>query len=284
VAEITSSMIKELRERTQAGMLDCKKALVQSDGDMDAAAEFLRKKGLAAADKKAGREVKEGVITTKVSDDLRKASICEINCETDFVAANENFQKLASDLTEEVFNGNLKSGDPIPDSLTEKIKGAIAINKENMALGSYDTIEVASDKGGAIASYIHSNKKIGVLVKLTSDSKDISTDLLLELGKEIAMQAAAARPQYLKPEDIPENVKTKEKEIYKEQMKDSGKPDNILDKIVEGKLVKFYQEVCLINQVYIKDSAMKITDVVKDYSKKAGAEIVVDEYRRFEIG
>ncbi|MFW6365472.1 MAG: translation elongation factor Ts [Spirochaetota bacterium] len=283
MAEITPSMIKELRERTQAGMLDCKKALAQSDGDMEAAAEFLRKKGLAAADKKAGREIKEGIVAVKVADDSRKASICEVNCETDFVAMNENFQKLAADVAGEIFAADLKAGDPVPESLEEKIKGAIAINKENMGIGSFDTMEVESGKGGVVTSYIHSNQKIGVLVKLSTEKADASVEILNELGKELAMQAAAANPEYLKPEDVPEDVKSKEKEIYKEQMKDSGKPDNILDKIVEGKLGKYYQEVCLLNQVYIKDSAKKIPDLIKEFSDKIGSPVSVDAFIRIQI-
>lgn len=284
MAEVTPAMIKELRERTQAGMLDCKKALAQSDGDMEAAAEFLRKKGLAAADKKAGREVKEGVVIVKTSDDSRKASICEVNCETDFVARNENFQKLASELVDAVFAQNLVEGAEVSTEIEEKIKGAIAINKENMGIGKFNTVQVEDGKGGAIASYIHSNQKIGVLVKVTTDKVDAPADVLTELGKELAMQAAAAQPQYLKPEDVPEDVKNKEREIYKEQMKDSGKPENIIDKIVEGKLGKFYQEVCLLNQVYIKDSAKKITDVVKEYGDKVGSPVTVESFYRVQIG
>lgn len=284
MAEVTSSMIKELRERTQAGMLDCKKALAQSDGDMEAAAEFLRKKGLAAADKKAGREVKEGIIVVKTADDFRKASICEVNCETDFVARNENFQALGAELAEAVFTENLAEGAEVSTDIEEKIKGAIAINKENMGLGKFNTLSVEDGKGGAIASYIHSNQKIGVLVKLSTDKVDAPVETLNELGKELAMQAAAAFPQYLKPEEVPEDVKSKEKDIYKEQMKDSGKPENIIDKIVEGKLGKFYQEVCLLNQVYIKDSAKKISDVVKEYGDKIGSPITVDSFYRIQIG
>ncbi len=283
MADVTPSMIKELRERTQAGMLDCKKALAQSGGDMEAAAEFLRKKGLAAADKKAGREVKEGIVVVKTSDDSRKASLVEVNCETDFVARNENFQSLAADLADAIFADSLTEGAEISSDIEEKIKGAIAINKENMGLGKFNTLTVEDGKGGAIASYIHSNQKIGVLVKVTSDNTDAPVDVLTELGKELAMQAAAAHPQYLKPEEVPEEVKNKEKEIYKEQMKDSGKPDNILDKIVEGKLGKYYQEICLLNQIYIKDSAKKISDVVKEYSEKAGSQITVDTFYRIQI-
>ncbi|HRX15297.1 MAG TPA: translation elongation factor Ts [Spirochaetota bacterium] len=279
MAEITASMIKELRERTQAGMLDCKKALTECDGDMEKAAEFLRKKGLAAANKRAGREAKEGLVFVKLSDDGKKGSIVELNCETDFVAKNEEFHNLGNKITSEIFDNSLKSGAEIPAALDETIKGAIATTGENMGIGSFDTIEI--DKG-AIASYIHSNGKIGVLVALASDASDSA--ILCELGRELAMQAAAAFPQYVTSDEVPETVKDKEREIYKEQMKNSGKPENIIDKIVEGKLSKFYSDVCLVDQVFIKDSAKKVSDVVKEYSTKAGSPIKIEKFIRVQIG
>lgn len=272
-------MIKELRERTQAGMLDCKKALTENNGDMEAAADFLRKKGLAAANKKAGREAKEGIVITKISDDKKTATIMEMNCETDFVAKNETFQATAKDILDDVYAKALTAGTEIPADIDEKVKAAISTNGENMGIGSFDSIKVEGN--GLIASYIHSNNKIGVLVKLTSDG---SADALEELGKEIAMQAAAAAPQFLAPADVPEDAKEREKDIYREQMKNSGKPENIIDKIVEGKLGKFYSEVCLLNQVYIKDSGKNITDLIKEYSTKAGADITVDCFVRLQVG
>jgi len=197
VAEITSEMIKELREKTQAGMLDCKKALVETGGDMDKAVEFLRKKGLASADKKMGREVTQGII----------------------------------------------------------------------------------------ASYIHNNKKIGVLVELLTVTDFVArNDAFEELGKELCMQVAAASPMYVKIEDVPADVIEKEREIYREQMKDSGKPANVIEKIIDGKLNKFYSDVCLLEQEFIKDPAVKIKDLIKQKIVVFGDNIEVGKFIRYQIG
>jgi elongation factor Ts len=197
VAEITSEMIKELRDKTQAGMMDCKKALTECGGDMEKAVEFLRKKGLASADKKAGTAVSEGIVASYIHSNNKIGVLLELKCATDFVARNEDFQNLA---------------------------------------------------------------------------------------KEIAMQIAAANPLYVSPEDVPADVIAKEKEIYKEQMKDSGKPDNVIEKIVEGKLSKFYSEVCLLEQEYIKDSSVKIRDLIKQKIAVFGENIEVGKFARFQIG
>ncbi len=197
MADITSEMIKELREKTQAGMLDCKKALVETGGDMDKAVEFLRKKGLASADKKMGREVTQGIIAT----------------------------------------------------------------------------------------YIHSNKKIGVLMELLTVTDFVArNEAFEELGKELCMQIAAASPLYVKIEDVPADVVEKEREIYREQMKDSGKPANVVEKIIDGKLNKFYSEVCLLEQEFIKDSAVKIKDLIKQKIATFGENIEVGKFVRYQIG
>ncbi|MDA3901521.1 MAG: translation elongation factor Ts [Spirochaetes bacterium] len=279
MADVTASMIKELRERTQAGMLDCKKALTECDGDMEKASEFLRKKGLAAANKRAGREAKEGLVFVKVSDDKKKASIAELNCETDFVAKNEDFQALGEKMTGEIFDRSLTKGSDIPAEMEETIKGAIATTGENMGIGAFDTYEMPN---GAISTYIHSNGKIGVMVALSSEASD--TDTICELGRELAMQAAAAFPQYVNSAEVSESIKDKEREIYKEQMQNSGKPENIIDKIVEGKLSKFYSNVCLIDQVFIKDSSKKVSDLIKEYGTKLGSPVSVDKFIRVQIG
>ena len=197
MAEVTSNMIKELRDKTQAGMVDCKKALVENDGDIDKAVEYLRKKGLASADKKMGREVTEGIVASYIHSNSKIGVLIELKCATDFVARNEEFVNLA---------------------------------------------------------------------------------------KEIAMQIAAANPLYVNPEDVPADIIEKEKEIYREQMKNSGKPDNVIEKIVEGKLTKFYSEVCLLEQEFIKDSAVKIQDLIKQKIAVFGENIEVGKFSRFQIG
>lgn len=282
MADITASMIKELRERTQAGMLDCKKALAENDGDMEKAAEFLRKKGLAKANKRAGREAKEGTVFVKISDDKKKGIILEMNCETDFVAKNDDFKKLGQQIIDEIDSKNLKS-DEVASTMEDTIKNSIATTGENMAVGQVEVFETSGE--GVISYYIHNNNKIGVLVEVGADSADTAAKPEAEeLGREVAMQAAAAMPQFLNSDEIPEDVKNKEKEIFMDQMKDSGKPENILEKIVEGKLRKYFSEVCLVDQEFIKDSGKKVSDVVKDYGNKAGGSFEIKRYKRIQIG
>lgn len=285
MAEITSSMIKELRERTQAGMLDCKKALTETNGDLDQAADFLRKKGLASAGKRAGRDAKEGVVVCTVAEDKKSATMLELNCETDFVAKNEDFQTLAGDVLKKVAESDAKSAEDLPSDLTDMVKEAIAKTGENTTIGRFMKFAVDSGKNGIISTYIHSNNKIGVMVQLSVGSEDAEKSAdLAELGKDIAMQAAAAMPQYLNETEVPADVITREKEIYFDQMKDSGKPQQILEKIVEGKLRKFYTDVCLVDQVFIKDNSKTIKSLIKEYSGKIGSDITVDRYFRVQIG
>jgi len=286
VAEVTSEMIKELRERTQAGMLDCKKALVESDGDMEKASDLLRKKGLAAANKRSGRESKEGLVLPYVSDDAKKAVLFEMNCETDFVSRNDDFSKLANKILSEInANNSIVSADMLSESVKEDIKSAVATTGENIMAGRIARVEIESSKKGVIAKYIHSNNKIGVLVKLIVESADAEKKPeLLELGKDVAMQIAAAAPLYVADSEVPEEDKSREKAIYLEQMKDSGKPANVIEKIIEGKLKKYFSEVCLVDQIFIKDNTKSITDLLNDYSKKIGEKIKIENFVRIQIG
>ncbi len=279
-------MIKELRERTQAGMLDCKKALVESDGDMEKASDLLRKKGLAAANKRSGRESKEGLVLPYVSDDAKKAVLFEMNCETDFVSRNDDFSKLANKILSEInANNSIVSADMLSESVKEDIKSAVATTGENIMAGRIARVEIESSKKGVIAKYIHSNNKIGVLVKLIVESADAEKKPeLLELGKDVAMQIAAAAPLYVADSEVPEEDKSREKAIYLEQMKDSGKPANVIEKIIEGKLKKYFSEVCLVDQIFIKDNTKSITDLLNDYSKKIGEKIKIENFVRIQIG
>ncbi len=287
MAEITSQMIKELRDKTQAGMLECKKALEENNGDMDLAAEFLRKKGLAAANKRAGRSAKEGILVTRASDDARYGMLFELNCETDFVAKNENFQSIAAELAAIAEKAGLAcdSGETMPADATDKLKNFIATTGENMGIGRIAQYKVADGSFGAVCMYIHSNSKLGVIVELGCESAAGEKKAeLKELGREIAMQGAAAMPLYVDASEVPADIIAKEKEIYLDQMKDSGKPANVLEKIVEGKIKKYYTEVCLVEQPYIKDGGKSITDVIKDYSAKIGEKVTVRRFTRIQIG
>lgn len=285
MAEITASTIKELRERTQAGMLDCKKALKECDGDLEKAADFLRKKGLAAANKKAGRAAKEGIVS--ISNEAKKAIMIELNCETDFVAKNESFQKLAGDIISQLDDAgdSIKSADELPENINDTIKNGIATIGENMGLGSFARFQIADGKEGAIATYIHNNQKIGVMVELNCKNADcVAKDEFKELGSELAMQVAAANPQWVSSEEVPAESIEKEKAIYFDQMKDSGKPENVLEKIIEGKIRKYYSEVCLLDQEFIKESKLKVKDLIKKASDSCGDEITIARFARFQIG
>ena len=286
MAEITSQLIKDLRDKTQAGMLECKKALEENNGDMDLATEYLRKKGLAAAGKRAGRSAKEGIVISRAKNNDRYGIILELNCETDFVAKNDDFRKLAFEIMDmaEAAGLDCQGSDKLPSSAEEKIKNSISTTGENMTIGKIAQFAVPSGSFGAVSSYIHSNNKLGVLVELSCESSKGEKPELTELGRELSMQVAAAMPLYLDSSEVPADVIAKEKEIYLEQMKDSGKPANVLEKIVEGKVKKYFSEVCLIDQVYIKDNAKSVTDIIKEYSSKIGEKITVKRFSRIQIG
>jgi len=251
-------LIKELREKTGAGIVECKKALVEAGNDIEKATEILRKKGIAKAAKRSERETSEGIVRLLVSDDAKKAYAVKLGSETDFVARNEKFQKFADDVLE-----IMKEKEP------ENLEALLALPMEGVSVKeSIDTLSgVIGEKleitemsilktSGTVAVYSHMEGRIGVLVSLDSEGKN-------ELARDIAMQVAAANPKYLNSEEVPAEEVSKEKEIYKEQLLKEGKPENILDKILEGKIKKYYEEVCLLNQEFIKDDKKKIKDILE---------------------
>ena len=279
--------IKKLREMTGAGMLDCKKALEEAGGDIEKAKEILRIKGLAKAEKKAGRETKEGLVFVLLSEDRKKGAMIELNCETDFVARNEEFQKLAERIarhlleTEENKN-KMGSGEEVlsqklydePEKTVEVlIKEAIAKIGENIKLSRY----CRYDTEDYLHFYVHGGGRIGVLLDFKAPELN---DQVLRLAQDIAMQIAAMRPEYVRVEDIPEEVLEREKRILREQTLAEGKPEHIVEKIVEGKLKKFYQEKVLLEQPFIRDEKKKVSDVIKE----SGLEIEVKRFCRFELG
>lgn len=251
-------LIKQLREKTGAGMVDCKKALEESSGDAEKAIEILRKKGIAKAAKRGERETSEGLILIDVNELSNEAYILEMNSETDFVARNEQFQNFSKEIM------NI-----IKDSKPADLETLLAFSKEDMSVKeSLDNLsgtigeklnikrfEILS--GASVAAYSHSGGKIGVLVALDQANKG-------DLAFDIAMQIAATDPKYLKPEEIPADEIAKEKEIYKEQLLKEGKPENIIDNILEGKVKKYHEEVCLLKQEYIKDDKKKVEDILGD--------------------
>lgn len=290
MAEISAASVKELRERTGAGMMDCKKALTEMNGDLEKAIEYLREKGLAAAAKKAGRIAAEGLVKAFITDSKKVGVLVEVNCETDFVAKNPDFQQLAEDITkiiavkapadiEALSAANLESGQTVAEKVTE----LISTIGENMAVRRFNRFEIAEN--GMVDSYIHMGGKIGVLIEvLTSKAETVSDPEFLSLVKDLAMQVAAAKPEYVKRDEVPQTVLEQEKAIYKAQAVNEGKPEAIAEKIMLGRLEKFYKEICLVEQLFIKDTDKSVTKLIQELNSKLGENIVVTKFARFEKG
>jgi elongation factor Ts len=284
---ITAKMVKDLREVTGAGMMDCKKALTEANGDSEKAIEILREKGLAAAAKKAGRTAAEGLVSTYVSENCKKASMVEVNCETDFVAVNKNFMEFSNTIAKQAADTDASSVEEFVNqkyaldtdkTISQALTELISKLGENMAVRRFKKIDVEK---GAIASYIHGDGRIGVLVKVECD-KD--SDELKDIAKEVAMQVAATNPGFLDESSVNQEVLEKEKEIYRVQALNEGKPEKIVERMVEGRIKKFYKENCLVDQVWIKDSDLTISKYLQSKSKEVGAPIKVSDFVRFEKG
>lgn len=282
----TAKDVKELREKTGCGMMDCKKALTSSNGDMEKAIDFLREKGLAAAAKKSSRIAAEGLAMAYTNEDSSVGVAIEVNSETDFVAKNADFQafvKLCAEIVmkqkpasvEELLAAKTEDGQTIEAALQEKI----LVIGENIKIRRFERLE------GVVASYVHAGGKIGVLVKFdVADKSVVSGEAFKTFAKDIAMQVAAASPAYLKREEVPAEVLEHEKKILKEQIVQGGAPEKVADKILEGKIGKYYKEVCLVDQPFVKDGHMSVADYAKNVSKELGTEIKIDAFVRFEKG
>ncbi|WP_428030317.1 translation elongation factor Ts [Ancylobacter sp.] len=287
MANITAGMVKELREKTGAGMMDCKAALTEVDGDIEAAVDWLRKKGLAKAAKKAGRVAAEGLIGLAVSGTT--GVVVEVNSETDFVARNEQFQQLVRDIAsvalsaEDDVEAVKAAAYPGGATVADAINSAVATIGEHMNLRRSKKLSVSA---GVIGSYVHGSVgeglgKIGVLVALESEGK---ADELAALGRQIAMHVAAANPQALDASAIAEDVVAREKGVLAEKAKASGKPDNVVEKIVESGLKTFYKEVTLVEQSFIHDPSKTVAQAVKESEGKVGAPIKLVGFVRFGLG
>lgn len=284
---ISASMVKELRERTGAGMMDCKRALTETDGDLDKAVELLREKGLAAAAKKAGRIAAEGLVFTYISEDMKIGSVVEVNCETDFVADNEAFVNLTKNIamqavetTSTTIDG-LVSEKYIDDksiTINDAVTALIAKLGENMSVRRFQKFSIDN---GIVQSYVHGGGRIGVLVELACEKQD---DVLIKIAKDVAMQIAAASPLFLDNTCVDVETLEKEKEIYRVQALNEGKPEKIVEKMVMGRVNKYYKEVCLLEQIWVKNADYTITKYLQEESKKLGADIKVTRFVRFERG
>ena len=278
-------MVKELREMTDAGMMECKKALVEADGDMDKAVDVLRTRGLAAAAKKVGRATNEGTVMTVVSDDATKGAVVELNCETDFVGMNDKFKAYAEKIARAALASNaqdveaLKAADAEGETVEDVLTDAIHTLGENMNLARVAVVEA-----GAVSSYIHGGGKIGVLVTFDVDGIDPTSEDFQHYGRDVAMQVAAASPVAATRESVPADVVEHEKEIYKAQAAESGKPENIQEKMATGRLEKFYKESCLTEQVFVKNSDQTVTDYTNEVAKKLGGSIKITGFKRFMLG
>ena len=284
---VTASMVKELREMTGAGMMDCKKALSETDGNMDAAIEYLRKNGQAKAEKKAGRIAAEGIVMAEVKDD-KTAAIVEVNSETDFVAKNADFQAFVKDVVAQAMTSdakdmdaflaeswNAEAGKTVQEALTEKI----AVIGEKLSIRRFE--KIVSD--GCIVSYIHGGGRIGVLVEAETD---VVNDEIRTCLKNVAMQVAAMYPKYVSREEVPEDYIEHEKEILMAQAKKENeesskpKPDNIIEKMLVGRLNKELKEICLLDQVYVQDSDLTVAKYVEKVAKETGAKLALKKFIR----
>ncbi len=272
---VTAALVKQLREETGAGMMDCKKVLTETDGDLEKAKELLRERGIAKAAKKSGRVAAEGIVEAYISEDRKIGAIVEVNSETDFVAKNEEFKNFVMNVAKQVVEKNPKdieellaqesiseSGKTVQEVLVEKI----ATIGENLSIRRFARFETE----GMVEKYIHGDGKIAVLVNMENANQ--------ELAKDICMQIAAARPEYLDRDSVPAERVEKEMEILKVQAMNEGKPAEIAEKMVQGRIGKFYGEICLVDQVFVKDSNMKVSQLLKE----KGAKII--EFARFEKG
>lgn len=281
--EITSGLVKELREKTGLGMMDCKKALVETSGDVEKAIDFLRKKGALKAEGKSDRATSEGTITVYLEENNRKASIVEVNCETDFVARNDDFVSLVKDVAAAAVKET--SLESLVALKNDAIKATIAKLGENISVKRFNTLFTESN--GLIGSYVHSNNKVGVLVELAADS-DISAnaDELLGLAKDIAMHVTASNPLYVRREEVAAEYIEKEKEIILAQSGEdlAKKPENIREKIITGRLDKVYAQVSLLEQPFVKNPDLTVEQVVKEFAKKLGKEISVKSFIKYTLG
>lgn len=286
MAAFTAKDVVALREKTGVGMMDCKKALTEADGDMEKATDILREKGLAASVKKAGRIAAEGVAFAKVSEDEKKAVVIEVNAETDFVAKNKDFQNFVEICANTVLEQNPADVEALlalkasgsDDTVDALLKDKILTIGENIKIRRFAMYE------GAVVSYVHAGGRIGVIANFDTTAEVAAKPEFKEYAKNIAMQIAAVYPQYISSDEIPEETVAKERTILTEQIVSEGKPANIAEKIVVGRLNKFFKEICLNDQAYVKDSNLSVAQYTEQTGKELGGDIKITAFTRFEKG
>jgi elongation factor Ts len=281
---ITPAMIKELRDQTGAGMMDAKSALTEAQGNMEEAVKVLRKKGLAAAGKKAGRVTAEGAVVAHVSDNT--GVLVEVNCETDFVGRNENFRNFAEEVAKAAAQSKASSVEEFlaekwpgsDETVSTKVAERIASIKENITVRRFTRYE--APESATIGTYIHAGGKIGVMVEVIGTNREVSA----EVAKDIAMHIAASEPRFLRREDVTQKDLDTEREIARDAAAKSGKPENIVEKMVSGKMEKFYGEACLLEQPYIRDDKATVSQYLANRGKESGCEFIVTRFTRYKLG
>lgn len=286
---ITASLVKELREKTGVAMMECKNALKETEGDIDAAIKILRERSDLKAEKKASREANEGIIVAALAESGKSGVLVEVNCETDFVAKNENFQAFVAEVAATVLDSDaadLDAAKALPkgdETLEGFIKSKVLEMGENLQFRRFERLSLNGE--GAVASYIHLGGKVGVLIEVSAEKAETaSADSFKDLVKDLTLHIAATSPAGLKREDIPAELVESEKDIFRKQMEGAGKPADILEKIIEGKLGKFYSERCLLEQGFVKDPDTTIKALLESKSKELGDTITVNNFLRFGLG
>lgn len=285
MAEITASLVKELREMTGAGMMECKKALVEAEADLEKAVDVLRTRGLAAVAKKAGRATNEGTVMTVLADDAKSAAVVELNCETDFVGMNEKFKAYAEKIAKAALAAKpadleaLKAADAEGETVEAVVTDAIHTLGENIQLSRFALVE-----GGAVSSYIHGGGKIGVLVQFDVEGIDPASDGFKAYGRDIAMQVAAASPVAANRDAVDPAIVEHEKAIYMAQAAESGKPEAIQEKMATGRLEKFFKESTLTEQAFVKNPDQSVSEYTDEVAKNLGGTIGIVDFKRFVLG
>lgn len=285
---ITAEMVKKLRDQTGAGMMDCKKALTETNGDFEAAVTLLREKGVAVAAKREAKTASEGLIGSYISDDAKVGAMVEVNCETTFVAKTDEFINLTRNLAAQTANESYACLEclmqaPYAANPTQTVRDAITevMGKLGEKIGVARFVRFAVDGAGIVGGYVHLGDQIGVLVEIGADS---TSDDIASLAKDIAMHIAWSNPDYMKREDIPEDVLAKEREIHRQWAIKEGKPEKVIDRIVEGRMKDFYSRVCLLEQPFIKDEELTIQALIDNTAKKVGGPVTVNRYVRYRVG
>jgi elongation factor Ts len=308
MAEISAQLVKALRERTGAGMMECKKALVEANGDLAEAEVILRKRGIAAATKKETRSTKQGVIASHIGNNGKTGVLVEVNCESDFVARTEDFQTLTADIAAHIADSkpkyvraeevtereraNFKQHEALYEqkfardqntTIGELVKTKVAKLGENITVSRFTVYEV--NGSGTVGSYIHTGAQIGVLLEAkTNSDKTAEKEDFKILLRDLAMQIAAANPQYVGKEQVPAGLLAKERDIQRERALGEGKPEKMVDKIAEGRLSKFYEEICLLEQPFIRENTISVSELIRTISGKLGDAISISRFVRYKVG